>query len=55
MKNWEKCIEFHGHSCGGLAIGYKAAMYAKELLNLTFSQDEQLVCIAENDSCSIRS
>lgn len=53
MKNWEKCIEFHGHSCGGLAIGYKAAEYAKKLLNLTFSQDEQLVCIAENDSCSI--
>ena len=53
MKNWEKCIEFHGHSCGGLAIGYKVAEYAKRLLNLTFSQDEQLVCIAENDSCSI--
>ena len=25
---WNKCVEFHGHSCGGLTIGYKAALYA---------------------------
>ena len=22
--NWERCVEFHGHSCPGLAIGYRA-------------------------------
>ena len=32
----EKCAEFHGHECGGLTIGYKAALYAKELLDLDF-------------------
>ena len=21
---WKKCVEFHGHECGGLTIGYKA-------------------------------
>ena len=26
---WEKCAAFHGHVCGGLTIGYKAALYAK--------------------------
>ena len=32
MTNWEKCVAFHGHACGGLTIGYKAACYAAELL-----------------------
>ena len=50
---WEKCVAFHGHECGGLTIGYKAALYAIELLDLHFSDDEQVVCIAENDSCSV--
>ena len=48
MTNWEKCVAFHGHACGGLTIGYKAACYAAELLELDFSGDEQLVCISEN-------
>ena len=50
---WEKCAAFHGHVCPGLTIGYKAALYAIELLKLTFSEDEQVVCIAENDACGI--
>lgn len=36
---WEQCVEFHGHVCGGLTIGYKASLYAMELLRLKFSQD----------------
>ena len=32
---WEKCVAFHGHECGGLTIGYKAALYAADLLELT--------------------
>ena len=57
---WEKCVEFHGHTCGGLAIGYSAALYAIELLELSaegnsllnrISPDEEVVCIAENDAC----
>ena len=31
---WKKCVEFHGHECGGLTIGYKASLYAIELLKL---------------------
>ena len=50
---WDKCVEFHGHECGGLTIGYKAALYARELLGLTFSKDEETVCIAENDACGV--
>ena len=53
MTNWEKCVAFHGHECGGLTIGYKAALYAIELLELEFSDDEQVVCISENDACGV--
>ena len=34
MKTWNDCVAFHGHECGGLTIGYKASLYAIELLNL---------------------
>ncbi|MBR2832478.1 MAG: formylmethanofuran dehydrogenase [Oscillospiraceae bacterium] len=50
---WEKCAAFHGHECGGLAIGFKAALLAAELLGLSFSQDEETVCISENDACGV--
>ena len=53
MTDFEKCAAFHGHVCGGLMIGYKAAQYAIRLLNLTFSDDEEVVCIAENDACGV--
>ena len=53
MTTWEKCVEFHGHSCGGLRIGYRAAQYAMELLNVGFSDNEQVVCISENDACGV--
>ena len=53
MKTWNDCVAFHGHECGGLTIGYKASLYAAQLLELEFSADEQVVCIAENDACGI--
>ncbi len=50
---WRRAVAFHGHECGGLTIGYKASLYAMALLELTFSPDEQVVCIAENDACGV--
>ena len=50
---WKRVVDFHGHECGGLTIGYKASLYAMDLLEMTFSHDEQLVCIAENDACGV--
>ncbi|MDD6796085.1 MAG: FmdE family protein [Clostridiaceae bacterium] len=52
-KLWDKCVQFHGHACPGLTIGYQAAVYAKELLGISFSQDEEIVCITENDACGV--
>ncbi len=53
QKFWEKCVAFHGHKCGGLTIGYKASLYAAELLGLSYSDDEQVVCVSENDACGV--
>ena len=53
MTEFERCVQFHGHVCGGLMIGYKAALYARKLLELDRSEDEEIVCIAENDACGI--
>ena len=50
---WKKAVAFHGHECGGLTIGYKAALYAIELLGLDYSEDEEVVCISENDACGV--
>jgi len=47
----EKAISFHGHSCPGLALGVRMCEYVQQQLSLRFSEDEQLVCIAETDSC----
>jgi len=44
---------FHGHLCPGLMIGYRAAQAATRALGLVRSQDEELVAVVENDSCSV--
>ena len=46
-------VEFHGHLCPGLVVGYRAAILARKELGLTRSEDEELVVIVENDSCAV--
>ena len=36
---WNKCVEYHGHVCGGIALGYMAARYAGELLDIKDGDD----------------
>ena len=50
-EGFKKAIEFHGHSCPGLAIGYRVAKYVKE--NYGRAEDEELVAIVDNNSCSV--
>ncbi len=50
---WEKAVAFHGHECGGLAIGVRCSMEAIKRLNISFSADEELVCVTENDACGV--
>ncbi len=53
LERWEKCVAFHGHACGGLAIGFQASLYAQELLDFGRAADEELVCVSENDACGV--
>jgi len=50
---FEDCIRFHGHSCPGLASGYRAATSAMEALGVTRPEDEDLVAICETDACGV--
>ncbi|WP_092487265.1 FmdE family protein [Desulfoscipio geothermicus] len=50
---WEKAVEFHGHACPGLAIGYRAAEIALKRLSEKRSPDEELVAVVENDACGV--
>ena len=53
IKPYEAAIVFHGHSCPGLALGYRAAEYALQHLRADRSEDEDLVAIVENDACGV--
>ena len=53
MKDFADVVAFHGHSCGGLALGYKACELAAEKLGLHFSEDEEIVAFTETDSCTV--
>lgn len=52
-KLWEKAVAFHGHECPGLAIGFKACEAARQKLSIGVSDDEQIVCVTENDACGV--
>jgi formylmethanofuran dehydrogenase subunit E len=49
--DFRKCLEFHGHLCPGLAIGYRAAEAGLRWLRENRAFDEELVAIVETDSC----
>ena len=51
---WNRCVAFHGHSCPGLAIGFRAATLALAHLGVDGpAADEELVCVTENDACGV--
>ena len=52
MKTLEDIAEFHGHTCPGLAIGFRVASLALREMGER-SGDEELVAIVENDSCAV--
>jgi formylmethanofuran dehydrogenase subunit E len=54
MKTFDDAVKFHGHSCPGLAFGYRVAVAALKELNMeNISEDEEIVAIVENDSCAV--
>lgn len=53
FETFKDVVDFHGHSCPGLALGYRVAKAAIEELHIRRSEDEEVVCIVENDSCAV--
>src|SRR4030066_2552070 len=52
MKTFDDIVDFHGHSCPGLAFGYRVALFALKSLGER-ATDEELVAIVENNSCAV--
>jgi formylmethanofuran dehydrogenase subunit E len=52
-EDFNKCVEFHGHVCPGLAIGFQAARILMERLGVRKAPDEELVTIVETDACGV--
>jgi len=50
---YDALIAFHGHSCPGLAIGYRMANAALTFLSKARAEDEELVAIVENNACGV--
>jgi len=50
---YSEVIKFHGHSCPGIAIGYRMTLAAMKALGVTRADDEELVAIVENDACGV--
>jgi formylmethanofuran dehydrogenase subunit E len=49
----QKLIAFHGHLCPGLLIGYRATLLGLKRLKVKAAQDEELISVVENKSCSV--
>ena len=50
---YEEIITFHGHSCPGLAMGYRMSQAALAALSDSRAADEEVVAIVENDACGV--
>ncbi len=48
-----EAIQFHGHLCPGLVLGYRVAKAALRELGAERPEDEELVAVVENDSCAV--
>jgi formylmethanofuran dehydrogenase subunit E len=50
-RDFTRCVEFHGHMCPGLAIGFQAARTLMERLDVRRAPDEELLAVVETDAC----
>lgn len=50
---WNQAVKFHGHVCPGVAVGFRASIYALKLLDLTGNISESYYAVAENDVCGL--
>ena len=48
----EEVVAFHGHQCGGLAMGIQAARLALREIG-AHAKDEEVVAVVETDMCAV--
>ncbi|MFW6153592.1 MAG: FmdE family protein [Planctomycetota bacterium] len=49
----QRCVDFHGHLCPGVVIGYLAARVGMRELSVARAYDEEMIAIVENDTCAV--
>ena len=52
-EDFRRCVDFHGHTCPGIAIGFQAAQILLKRIGIRRSVDEELVAIVETDACGV--
>mgnify|MGYP001579762133 CR=1 FL=1 len=52
MKTLDNVVEFHGHICPGLVLGYRLSILALKEFGEK-AKDEEIVAIVENNSCAV--
>ena len=50
---WAQAVDFHGHSCPGLAIGVRISLDYLEDMGIDRARDEELAAVAETDACGV--
>ena len=50
---WERVADFHGHSCPGVALGFKLAQIANRELGVKPNPAAELIARAETYSCAL--
>lgn len=50
-EDFQKCVDFHGHLCPGLSLGYRASQAGLKWLRAARASDEEIVAIVETDAC----
>lgn len=52
MKSLDDVVEFHGHICPGLVLGYRVSILALKEFGER-AKDEEMVAVVENNSCAV--
>jgi formylmethanofuran dehydrogenase subunit E len=53
-KLWTRCVDFHGHACGGLAVGYQATSLPWNCwMSITEPPMRSLCASRKNDACGV--
>jgi formylmethanofuran dehydrogenase subunit E len=50
---WEQVVEFHGHTCPEIALGFRVAQIASRELGIRPSSNSELIVTALTHSCAV--